>query len=308
VNSQTIIPFYAGILAQAVFLLLGQFGLKDAAKLLACCAGSALGFIPGKHERNYALSFHLFAVACVFAVAYAFCFKKKILQHIDKEILLVWTLVGLYLALQTPFIVSHSQLLVLVLCLSLIAVVNAFAGFDKAYGCQVYFYIWFLCILVSIVASQFAFSTMFSTFGHSALPAEAFTMFVVGMSFLYLAVNFWFLIELIPLPGKHQSFSDRVEEVEEAMEDLAEDYDIAPVPFWKTSLLLILTASLLAANYFGHFVNDTLLIPILIAVLPVLDRLKLFARPAAAPAGVSNAGPVNDEVSPEPSPPSDDSG
>ena len=305
-NSQTIIPFYAGILAQAVFLLLGQLGLKDAGKLLACCAGSALGFIPGKHERNYDLSFHMFMVACVFAIAYAFCFKKKILQHIDKEIVSVWTLVGLYIALRTPFIVSHPQLLILVLCLSLIAVANAFAGFDKAYGWQVYFYIWFLCILVGIVISQFAFSTVFSIFGQNAAPADSFTLFVVGMSFLYLAVNFWFLIELIPLPGKHQSFSDRLEEVEEAMEELAEDYDVAAVPLWKTSLLLILTASLLAANYWGHFVNDTLLIPILIAVLPVLDRLKLFDRPTAAPAGVSEASPVNNEVSPESSQPSDD--
>ena len=300
-NSQTIIPFYAGILTQAVFLLLGQLGLKDAGKLMACCAGSALGFIPGKHERNYDLSFHLFMVACVFAVAYAFCFKKKILQHINKEILLVWTLVGLYLALQTPFIVAHSQLLMLVLALSLIAVVNAFAGFDKAYGWQIYFYIWFLCILVGIIASQFAFSTVFSMFGHNAVPADAFTMFVVGMSFLYLAVNFWFLIELIPWPSRHQSFSERLEEVEEAMEDLAEDYDVESVPFWKTALLLILTASLLAVNYFGRFVSDTLLIPILIAVLPALDRLKLFGRPPTASVNVPPDAPADNEAAQEPS-------
>jgi hypothetical protein len=45
-NSQAIILFYAGIVAQAVFLLLGQMTLKDAGLILACGAGSLLGFIP----------------------------------------------------------------------------------------------------------------------------------------------------------------------------------------------------------------------------------------------------------------------
>jgi hypothetical protein len=284
VNSEAIIPFYAGILAQAVFLLLGRMELKDAGKILACCAGSAFGLIPGKHEHNYNLSFHLFLVACIFAIGYAFCFKQKILEHIDKEILLVWNLIGLYVALQSPFVVSHPELLILLLILSLIVVINAFAGFDKSYGWQVYFYIWFLCILVGIIASQFAFSTMLDIFGRAAQPLDSFTLFVVGMSFLYLAVNLWYLLELIPLPGKHQSLSDRLEEVEEAMEELAEDYDVESVPFWKTLLLLIFTTALLAANYTGHFISDTTLIPVLIVVLPVMDKLKLLKRPTPSPA------------------------
>ena len=296
-NSQVIVLFYAGILAQAVFLLLGQMTLKDAGLVLACCAGSALGLIPGKHEHRYDFNFHLFLVACAFAIGYAFCFKKKILQHIDKEILLVWTLVGLYVALQTPFIVSHPQLLILLLGLGLIAVINAFAGFDKAYGWQVYFYIWFLCVLVGIAASQFAFSTVSSIFGHNAVSLSPFTVFLVGMSFLYLAVNFWYLIELIPVPDKHQTFSDRLEQVEEDLEKLAEEYDVEQVAFWKTALLLILTASLLAANYLGHFVSDTLLIPILIATLPALDRLKLFGQPAAATANAPDDALTDGEAS-----------
>jgi hypothetical protein len=48
-------------------------------------------------------------------------------------------------------------------------------------------------------------------------------------------------------------------------------------------LLLILTVSLLTANYTGHFVSDDILIPVLIAVLPVLDKLKIFTRAPAAP-------------------------
>jgi hypothetical protein len=222
-------------------------------------------------------------VACVFAIAYAVCFKKKILEHLDKEILLVWTLVGLYVALQTPFIIEHRPLLLIVLALNIAAVFNAFGNYDDSYGWRVFCYICFLCILVGIVASQFAFATMFSIFGHDRAPIGQFAAFVIGMSFLYLAVNLWYVVQLIPLPGKHQSFSDRLEEVEDAMEELAEEYVVESVPLWKTLLLLLLTASLLAANYFGRFVSDTLLIPVLIAALPGFDRLKLFGRPPAVP-------------------------
>lgn len=292
-NTQAITLFYAGMLAQAIFLLLGQMSFKDAGILLICLAGSLAGFIPGKHEHHFDLSNHWFPVACIFAIAYAVFFKKKILEHIDKEILMVWTVVGLYTALQTPFIIEHPPLLILIAVLCLIAIANAFAGFDSAYGWQVYFYIWFLCILISLLVSQFAFSSMFSIFGHGSVPAEPFAMFVLGMSFLYLVANVWYVIELIPIPGKHQSLDERLEEVEEAMDDLVQDYDARSAPLWKTALLLGITVVLLAANCFGRFVNDATLVPILIAVLPALDRLKLFNRQpvtaAAAPVAPANA-------------------
>jgi hypothetical protein len=45
-------PFFAGLLAQAVFLLFGEFERSDFPKLLGSCAASIIGFIPGKHERS----------------------------------------------------------------------------------------------------------------------------------------------------------------------------------------------------------------------------------------------------------------
>lgn len=269
--------FYAGMLGQAVFLLLGQFDAKDYLKLLGCCVASPFGLIPGRHETHYSLPLHLFLVACVFTIGYAICFKKKILERINKEILMVWTLVGLYIALQTPLVTAYPPVMIVLLALSLIPVVNAFAGFDTSYGWKVYFYVWFLCVLVGIAASKFAFSTMANVFGFSHATGEisALEMVLIGMSFLYLAVNFYYVIELIPLPGKHQSFSDRLTEVEEAMEILADDYDAKQFRWWKTVLLLVVSASLLTVNHFRQFVSDETLIPLLIVALPVMDKIKV---------------------------------
>jgi hypothetical protein len=294
-NFEAIWPFYAGVVAQALFLLLGQFEWKDPFKVLACCAGSLLALIPSKHETHYSLNTHLLILPCVFAVGYAVVFKEKVLQRINKEILMVWTLVGVYIALQTPLLTSYPPVMLSLLALSLVPVINAFVGFDKYFGWKVYFYIWFLCVLVGIAASKFAFTTIANVFGmsHDKVEINSFTMFLIGMSFLYMVVNFWYVIELIPLPGKHQSFSDRMEEVEEDMEMMADDYDDQQVRWWKTMLLLTVSATLLALNYFRHFVSDETLIPILIAALPIVDKIRLPAKPP-----VQTINPTPDPASP----------
>jgi hypothetical protein len=99
--------FYAGILVQAIFLLIGRSESKDFLKIGGCCLGSLAGLIPGKRETNYHLNTHLFIIACIFAIGYALCFKEKILERINKEILMVWTLVGLCIALRTPLVMSY---------------------------------------------------------------------------------------------------------------------------------------------------------------------------------------------------------
>ncbi len=290
-NTDVLWLFYAGILAQAICLLTGQFEPKDFLKLGGCCLASLVGLLPGKHETHYHFNLHLFFLACIFAAGYSGCFKKKILERINKEILMVWTLVGLYIALRTPLVASHPPVFLLLLMLGLLPVLNAFAGFDARYGWKVYFYIWFLCVLVGIAASKFAFSTVANVFAfrHGAEAITALQMFVIGMSFLYLAVNLWYVLELIPLPGKHQSFRERFEEVEVDMEILAEDYDDEQVGWWKTGLLLAVTVSLLATNYFVNFISDETLIPILIIILPVADKIKLPGKTTPQTANQASA-------------------
>ena len=279
-NTDILWLFYAGIVAQAVFLLLGRFEPGDFPKLGGCCLVSFAGLIPGKHETHYHLNVHLFLIACAFAIAYAWCFKEKILERINKEILMVWTLAGLYVVFRSPLVISHPPVFIPLLVLGLLPIINAFAGFDAAYGWKVYFYIWFLCVLVGIAASKFAFSTVANVFDFSHVTAEitALQMLVIGMSFLYLVVNLWYVVELIPLPGKHQSFSERLEQVEQDMEILADEYDAEQVSWWKTVLLLVISVSALAANYFMNFVSDETLIPLLIVILPVVDKIKLPAK------------------------------
>ncbi|HEY1790846.1 MAG TPA: hypothetical protein VGJ73_22040 [Verrucomicrobiae bacterium] len=56
-NLEAVWPFYAGILAQAVFLLIGKFERSDVTKALGCCGGSLLGLIPGNMNTDMTLHF-----------------------------------------------------------------------------------------------------------------------------------------------------------------------------------------------------------------------------------------------------------
>jgi|GEM_PF-2252078 hypothetical protein len=280
-NLDAVWPFYAGVFLQSVFLLIGRFEQNDIVKLLGCCAGSCVGLIPGKHEDHYNPSFHLLAIAGVFSVMYVALFKEKILQRINKELLMVWTLIGFYVALQTRLITDSPAAITVLAVLSVIPVINAFAGFDKGFGWKVYFYMWFLVVLVFVAASKFAYSTVANIFGlnHSDTAVNSFTAFCVGMSFLYLAANLWYLIKLCPMvKSGNQTFSERMNEVEEEMETLASEYDDEQVRWWKSVLLLAVCGFLLAANYFRHYVSDETLIPFLIVLLPVVDKIKLPSK------------------------------
>jgi hypothetical protein len=78
--------------------------------------------------------------------------------------------------------------------------------------------------------------------------------------------------------SRNQTFSERMDEVEEDMETLASEYDDEQVRWWKSVLLLAVCGFLLAANYFRHYVSDETLIPFLIVLLPVVDKIKLPSK------------------------------
>ena len=48
--------------------------------------------------------------------------------------------------------------------------------------------------------------------------------------------------------------------------------------WWKTVLLLAVAVTVLAANYFVNYVSDETLIPLLIVLLPVVDKFRLPAK------------------------------
>ena len=268
----TIISFYLGITVEAVFLLANRFEKDDLKKVLICLLMSPAGFIPGKQEYSYDIRYHLFVVAMVFCFVYAVMFKKKILTVINKEIILAWNLIFLYVYFQQSF--SSWQILTnLVLILSVLAIINAFGNFDKYYFWRAYFYIWFLLLIIGVTAMHFSFGQINSFFSSEKNDFTALAgIFFSGITFLYLAVNVWYIWELIPLPGKHENLKHRITEVKKDINTLVQDYQGEKINPWLTAAFAIVAAALLSLNFYLHFISDFLLIPILISAISVIDK------------------------------------
>ncbi len=274
--------FYIGIITQAIFLLVDNFEKSDIWKFFGCIGIGLFAFIPGKHEYNYDLVLHLFLVAVFFAVIYSNVFKKKILQEINKEILLIWNLILIYIILRNSAPNSH-LILILIGISSIPSIINIFFSLDKRYGWRVFLYVWFLCILVFIASSHITFNNLsfFFTKGTN-IPTDGIEMFWLGGSFLYFAVNAWYILQLIPIAGKHQTEAERIAEVKEDMSVLESEYQLEDQSLVKSLLVIVIVVILLSLNYFENFFSDSMLISFLVAIIPIIDKL-LFKKQSVLP-------------------------
>ena len=268
-----ILPFYLGILAQSFLLIQEKFEKIDLVVIVLSAILSLGGLIPGKGEDVYSLYGHLFLVAIIFCVIYAVFFRKKLLLKINKEILAIWNVIFLYITFQHVSIIQNPILSTIVIIPSLFVLANILFSFDSRYSLKVAFYVWFLIMIVGIASSHFAFTSLdiFFTPDH-ALTASPIEMFFIGSAFLYIAVNFWYIISLIPLPGKNQKFKQRLINVKKDMDDLVSDYDPEKIN-WTGTALLVVSVIVLSTNLFYHYAQDSLIIPILIVCGPIIARI-----------------------------------
>lgn len=269
--------FYAGIIVQAFSLLGDNLEKEDVPKILLCVGFALCAFLPGKHEHVYDVFVHLFIAALFFAGSYGLFFKRKILRKINKESLLIWNLILVYVLLRGSLFFNNFTAL-FVGVMSLPVVINLFFPLDKRYAWRVFLYVWFLFILVGIASSHFAFSSLAFFFNHgSNIPLGGVEMFLIGASFLYISINVLYIIELIPLAGKHQSQAKRIEEVKADMAVLASEYDTNTAGLKRSFLIILIAIVFLGSNYFINFIKDNLLVYFIVAILPLLDRL-LFIK------------------------------
>jgi hypothetical protein len=92
---------------------------------------------------------------------------------------------------------------------------------------------------------------------------------VAGMAFLYLAVNMAYLFELIPIPGKHQSWADRMIEWHKLTGLMTERFEDEPVH--RLGMLLIVAQGIaFLLIYFFHWVSAALAINISVVLPSIL--------------------------------------
>ena len=132
------------------------------------------------------------------------------------------------------------------------------------------FYSWFLVIVVTLGLFRFSFSHLSLFFDRAHTPwIGSVDCLLTGMAFLYLIVNATYIWELIPIPGKNQSWQDRMRQWHELTGLMTKRCDDQQPSHLQTVMIIVLQGGGLLLDYQYHLVPAGLLINVLI-LLPVI--------------------------------------
>lgn len=285
-----IASFGFGVALQALLLMRGDWNWW---KLAGCVAMGLFGLAPGKHESVYQPLFHVLMVFSVFSVMFAFMFKEDILPIITEAILLWYTIVfwyafysSAYFSFHTPLDTALVVLLLLPTAATLyIVAVKTQCGFVLKLG----LYSWFLVIIVCLGLLQFPFSQLKLFFKDHQVPwVTPFESVTAGMAFLFLLANAAYIYYLIPIPGKNQSFADRMKEWHEFTNLLTQRFDDSQVPLVQVAIALGVGGTALLLNAIYRWFPPEVVINVAIIVPAIVFHPKLL--------GVSVPEPKSSDV------------
>ena len=279
--------FGLGIVLQAILMLQGLFRSGDAKRAGMALLFTLLGMMPGRHEHAYALLGHVFFSITVFGVSFAYLFRERLLTRIGGRLVLAWNILLIYVALHAGW---DSRLKLALLAVPTIpTIVNAFSDLDRAFGWKVFFHAWFSTILVAITISGLDTGPlgMFFQMTGQIVPRPPLEMIVSGAAYLYIVTNAWFVLALMPVKGRGQSWHERMEEIHRHMALLARGYAWEKEdPLRSLAVLVGLPLLLVAAARWGAG-SARGVVALAIATMPWLaGRMPDAAEPRPLPAPV----------------------
>jgi hypothetical protein len=259
-------------------------------KLMGCIALSLGGALPGKHETVYDPLLHVLLVFSMFAVVFALAFKEDILPAISEKRLLSYSLI-FWFAFFSYF--HHGTILqhTLVVIMSIPTAATILVACTRprlSFTFKLILYTWLLCIVVGLGLFQFPFYQLRLFFLNRELPwVTPLESLSAGMAFLYLAANATYIFYLIPIPGKNESWAERMQHWHEFTDLMTQRFDDDVNTNRATVVILAAQCGILALDYFLHWMPSGLLINLLI----VLPGVLLFFSRRSDPATQANQSP-----------------
>ena len=262
---------YLGTLVHALLLLNSSFVKADAKKFLICLAWSLLGLMPGKHETLYVLPEHLLFMVIVFGICYGYYFRERLMQAISEQGLLFWNILlayALYLnsawTMQWWFVwLAIPSAATLLLCL---------VPWRMGYSAKAICYVWYLAMVSIIGFLQFRFGNfafLLDVSGNPVPPPDI-DAFVSGMAFLYLVINVYYIVYLIPMPAKHQPIADRLKNVRAELDLMVVRFSDDQSRVLSTALIIAAVGGVCVVNEHWHLMSGWLLINITLLFFPLI--------------------------------------
>ena len=166
----------------------------------------------------------------------------------------------------------HNVLLSILLLPSAATIFISFLRPQLNFFWKLYLYAWFLCTVISLGLIQFPYRHLAIFLARQEMPwLTPLDCFVAGMAFLYLAVNIAYLYELIPIPGRNQSWKDRMKKWHELTDLMTQRVADDQPSHMQTLLLLVGQGGALLLIYRYRLLPSGLLINLLVVLPCVLS-------------------------------------
>lgn len=266
----TILCLALGMVLQACLMLRARFRSGDAGTVALLVGISLFALLPFQRDLTYRPVQHWFAVCLTAAVLFAGFFRARLLPRIGGRVLLAWNILFVFVALRAG--VTSPILLVPLAIVSTLTVVNAFSDIDRGFGWKVFFHAWFTIMLVVLALRGMDSGPLGELFaGDPAVTQRSLVeMALTGAFTLYLVTNAFFVVALIPIKGRRQSWKDRMEEIRRHAELLASGYVWEKDdPVRSLAVLIVLPLLLFATARWGVG-DERVIVSVAIALMPAL--------------------------------------
>ena len=261
-------------IAVGCWRMLGRFEKGDGLYFSICLLISLGLLLPGKGEDTsaYAPSIHMPQAYGVFIFMFAMLFRDRIAALIDERVILVWTLLALYVGVEL-FGPTHPLFFVFA-CVAALVIVLAACPWSFPQWLRIAMYIWFMFCASMIGILQIRAADFRPFFDYASISPLSFPgAFMSGMALLMTGAHVSHLFFFIPVPGKHQSFTDRLEEVREHALFFGKRYAATQAEIWWHTTMIILLGGFLLGNTLWHLVPVFLLVNAIIILMPFIIAL-----------------------------------
>lgn len=203
--------FGAGIVAQTVLFIRNCPPETLLRRVGFAALMGLMGLMPGKHETDYQLHFHV----CYCFIVYAFMvfaqFKDDIMARVSESSLLGNSLVFWYLCVSFfDGTAPEKTIMAAAVFPTLATLVIAFTVRDWSFPVKLSCYVWFLMLMLAISIFQIRFGYVSFIWTAKYEAPSPFGVFFTGMAFAYLVGSLFYIYILIPIDGKNQSHEERM--------------------------------------------------------------------------------------------------
>lgn len=240
-----------------------------------CLAFASMGLIFSSEDGrlfigpNDNLGEHILLFAFLFSITFGWFLKDFIMKSINEQTLVVFSLLFLYFYVQKQAIIGFFGYVFLAFIA--LTVINGLISWSLNKFFKVILYVWYLFMIVYFAATQFSPSNFEPLLSNSPTAGiTGITMLLTGMAFLYLTIHAWYLIQLIPIPGKTQTFRERIREWREDMDLMASKFSDEQAHPLNVLLIIAGVGAILVFNFYFQLLPNWLISSLAIAIVPII--------------------------------------